>query len=138
MVRLITKNKSQFALEFILIIAFMLLLFLGFFTVISSRILEAKENENKQIAEGLANLVFDEVKLANSVADGYSRTFTLPKRVKGISYNISILDNRELVANYLDNEYVIFLPDNVEGDVDIGLNEIDKTNDRIYIAPITT
>src|SRR3989344_2843143 len=93
-------RKSQFAMEFVVLIAFMLVIFLGFFAVVSMRILEAKENENKQIAKEIANMVQDEVTLANSVADGYKRTFNVQQKFKGSSYNIAVIGNRELVVNY--------------------------------------
>ncbi len=135
---MIKKSKSQFALEFIILIAFMLLLFLGSFAVISSRILEAKEEENKQIAEKLANRVFDEINLAKSATDGYSRTFTILKKVKGSDYSIAIKDDRELVVNYRGNEHIIFLPANVQGNVDTGTNEINKISGVVSISPIAT
>ena len=133
---MIKKSKSQFALEFIILISFMFLLFLGSFAVVSSRILEAKEEENKQIAEDLANLVFGEINLAKSAADGYSRTFTIIKKVKGSPYSIEIIENRELVVNYRENEHIIFLPANVQGDVDIGTNEINKNSGVVSISHI--
>jgi hypothetical protein len=129
-------KQSQFALEFTVLIAFMLLLFLGFFAVTSSRVLDAKDEENRQIAEDLANLVFEEIKLANSVEDGYSRVFNIPRKVKGASYNVSIIENRELVANYRGNEHLIFLPDNVVGNVSVGVNEIRRIDNIVYLSHI--
>ena len=131
---MIKKNKSQFALEFIVLIAFMFLIFVGFFAVVSARILEAKEGENKQIAQSLANLVFDEIKLANSAANGYSRTFNVPSKIKGNTYAISIASNRELTVNYLGNEHVIFLPGNVQGNVNFGQNAISKPNGTVFLS----
>src|SRR3989344_7331454 len=131
---MIKKNKSQFALEFIVLIAFMFLIFVGFFAVVSARILEAKEGENKQIAQSLANLVFDEIKLANSAANGYSRTFNVPSKIKGNTYAISIASNRELTVNYLGNEHVIFLPGNVQGNVNLGLNSVSKPNGTVFLS----
>lgn len=131
---MIKKNKSQFALEFIVLIAFMFLIFVGFFAVVSARILEAKEGENKQIAQSLANLVFDEIKLANSAANGYSRAFNVPSQIKGNTYAISIASNRELTVNYLGNEHVIFLPGNVQGNVNFGLNSISKPNGTVFLS----
>ena len=121
-------------MEFIVLIAFMFLIFVGFFAVVSARILEAKEGENKQIAQSLANLVFDEIKLANSAANGYSRTFNVPSKIKGNTYAISIASNRELTVNYLGNEHVIFLPGNVQGNVNLGLNSVSKPNGTVFLS----
>lgn len=131
------KNKSQFAVEFVMLMAFMLLVFLGFFALISSRILDAKQTENQKIAENLANLVREEIILANSVTDGYNRVFNIPKKVKGVSYNISLLFDRELLVEYLGNEHLIFLPQNVRGNISVGSNEIKKLNGIIILKSLS-
>jgi hypothetical protein len=120
------KTKAQFAIEFIVLIAFMFLIFLGAIAVITSKIIEAKENERQKIAEDIATLARGEIDLAKSVSDGYTRTFVLPTKVKGIGYEIEIIANRELVVKYNDKEYVSFLPEKVCGDVYMPDNEIDK------------
>lgn len=127
------KTNSQFAIEFIMLIAFMFIVFLGFIAIISSKVLDAKENERQKIAEDIATLVKNEIDLARSVSEGYSRTFTLPYTIEGNSYTISIIDNRELVVNYLDKEYVTFLSEKICGDIYIPNNEIDKENGFVCV-----
>jgi|TARA_Y100000310_G_scaffold115276_1_gene113845 uncharacterized protein YpmS len=129
------KTNAQFAIEFVVLIAFMFLIFLGFTAVITSKILEAKENERQKIAEDIAALVTSEIDLAKSVNNGYSRTFNLPGRIEGSDYSIQIIDNRELVVNYLDKEYVSFLQVNVIGTIDLGTNIIEKNDNIVYINP---
>ena len=129
------KTNAQFAIEFIVLIAFIFLVFLGFTAVITSKILEAKENERQKIAEDIATLVRNEINLAKSASSGYSRTFELPTKIKGNDYNIKIEDNRELVVNYLDKEYVLFLPANVVGTINLGTNTIRKEENIVYIIP---
>jgi len=121
-----TSTKAQFAIEFIVLLAFMFLIFVGFIAVITTKILEAKENERQGIVEDIATLVKNEIDLAKSVSDGYSRTFNLPTRIEGNVYSVEIIDNRELVVNYVDKEYVSFLTENICGDILIPSNEIDK------------
>ena len=123
---MIKKNNAQFAIEFIVLIAFMFLIFLGVIAVITSKVIEAKENERLGIAEDIATLVKNEIDLAKSVSDGYSRKFVLPTKVNGVDYGIEIMGNRELVVTYLDKEHVSFLPEKVCGDVYMPDNEIDK------------
>ena len=53
--------------------------------------------------------------------------FKIPKKIDGNDYNIRIIDNRELVVEYIDYEHVLFLPENVMGNIDKGLNEIKKS-----------
>jgi hypothetical protein len=130
---MLKKTKAQFAIEFVVLISFMFLIFLGVIAVITSKVLEAKENERQQIAEDIATLAENEIKLAKSATDGYSRTFKLPNKIKGNSYSIEIIDNRELVVNYLDREYVLFLQEDVVGNINPGENTIRKEDVVVYI-----
>src|SRR3989344_5381007 len=110
-------SKSQSATEFVILASFMFLVILGFFAVTSSRLLEAREEGNRKIAEDIADFAYKEIELAVSLNDGYTRIFVLPRKVNGINYAINITDNRELAVNYLDNEFVRFLPPNVSGNI---------------------
>ena len=128
------RNKAQFAIEFIVLIAFMFVIFLGFTAVITSKILDAKEGERQQTAEDIATLAKNEIELARSVSDGYNRTFSLPVAIEGNSYNISIIGGRELVVNYLDKEYVAFLQDSITGNIRPGKNTITKESGIVHIS----
>ncbi|MDP7476439.1 MAG: hypothetical protein QF655_02300 [Candidatus Woesearchaeota archaeon] len=130
---MLKKTKAQFAIEFIVLIAFMFLIFVGFIAVITSKIIEAKENERQKIAEDIATLARNEINLAKSASNGYSRTFNLPRKIKGIGYDIEIIENRELVVTYIDKEYVSFLPEKVEGNINPGENTIMKESDTVYV-----
>jgi hypothetical protein len=111
----------------------MFLIFVGFIAVITSTIIEAKENERQKIAEDIATLARNEINLAKSASNGYSRTFNLPRKIKGIGYDIEIIENRELVVTYIDKEYVSFLPEKVEGNINPGENTIMKESDTVYV-----
>jgi len=130
------KINAQFSLEFIVLLTFMFIVFLGFTAVITTKILDAKEKEREKIAEDIATLAKNEIDLARSVSDGYYRTFTLPVRVGGNIYSIAIISDRELVVNYVDKEYIFFLPGNVRGNIGVGLNEISKIEGIVYLNSI--
>lgn len=121
-----TNEKSQSAVEFIILASFMLLVVVIFFALTSSKVLEAKEKSNKQTAEDIATFAYREIETALFSSDGYTRIFDMPNTINGIAYSIDIIDDRELVINYLDNEYVLFLPSNVSGDIKPGANEVKK------------
>ncbi|MBI2208069.1 hypothetical protein HYU50_01085 [Candidatus Woesearchaeota archaeon] len=127
------RNKAQFAMEFVILISFMFIIFLSFIAVITSKILDARESERQQTAEDIATLAKNEIELAISVSDGYARVFTLPATIEGNSYDISIENSRELVVTYLDKEYVLFLEDNVVGNIVAGSNQIRKTDGVVYL-----
>lgn len=128
------RSKSQSAVEFIVLASFMLLVIMGFFAIASSRLLEAKDEGNRQIAEDIADFAYREIEIAKSASDGYSRSFEMPRAINGISYNISIIDNRELVVNYFDNEYVRFLPSDIAGNIVKGNNLISRSGGVVIIS----
>ena len=91
------KNKGQGSVEFVILLSVMMLVFLLFFVVIQNRLIEAQHKENERIAEEVADIVFNEVRLAKSVSEGFTRVFELPTRINGFDYNIELLDDTDLV-----------------------------------------
>ena len=130
---MLAKTNAQFAIEFTFLIAFMFIVFLGFTAVLTSKILDAKEDERQQIAEDIASLAKNEIVLAQSVTDGYNRSFVLPNKVNGNAYEVQILGNREIVVRYLDKEYAAFLQGNVIGSLTAGKNSLIKKGGVVYI-----
>lgn len=126
-------SKSQFSIEFAVLIAFMFLIFVSFIGVITSKVAESKENERLKIAEDIATLAKNEIELAKSVSDGYARNFDLPAKIQGNSYAVGIVDNREVVVNYIDKEHVLFLQENICGDLFLSGNEINKENGVVCV-----
>jgi len=127
------KINAQFAIEFIVLIAFMFLIFIGFIAIIASKVLESKETEKLKVAEDIVELIENEMEIAKTVSNGYKRTFTLPLKIGGNVYTTRIIDNRELVTTFLGQEHVSFLPDNICGDIFLPSNEIDKENNIICV-----
>ncbi len=126
-------KKSQFSIEFAVLIAFMFLIFVAFIAVITSKVAESKENERLKIAEDIATLAKNEIELAKSASDGYARNFDLPAKIQGNSYAIGIVDNRELAVTYMDKEHVIFLQENVQGNLNAGANTIRKESGIVFV-----
>ena len=127
------SSKAQFSIEFAVLIAFMFLIFVAFIAIISSKVAESEENERLKIAEDIAALVKNEIGLAKSASDGYTRNFNLPPSTGGSSYTAEVIDNRELVVSYIDKGYVSFLPEKVCGDIFLPVNELDKGKGIICI-----
>ena len=125
--------KSQSSMEFMVLATFMLLVIVGFFGVTSSKVLEAREDINRRIAEDIADFSYREIEIATAVNDGYKKSFSMPQNVNGVNYSINIVDNIELTVIYLDYEHVRFLPANVTGNITKGLNTISRNNSIIYI-----
>ena len=126
-------RKSQSAIEFVSLASFMLLVVLGFLAVTSSNMLQAKEEGNRKTAEDIADFAYREIDMAKSVNNGYIRVFNMPQTVNGVDYTITVIDNRELIVNYLDYEFVRFLPSNVTGTLSRGTNKVWKLQGVVYI-----
>lgn len=127
-------RKSQSALEFVILTSFMLLAILGFFAITSSKVLESREESDRKVAEDIAKLAYREIEIAKSVNDGYVRVFSMPETINGVDYTISIIDNREIVVNYLNQEYIEFMPSNVTGSISKGTNVLTKNEGSIIIG----
>lgn len=128
-------KKAQFAMEFISLIAIMFIIFVGISAFLTQKILDIKEDERKQIAEDIATLALNEIELAQSASSGYFRTFKMPVKVNGLNYTMTVIDNRELIINYTDQEHVTFLPNSVSGNLYRGDNNITKQSGTVYLNP---
>lgn len=128
-----SMRKSQSSMEFVILVGFMLLVIVIFFSIASSRVLKAREDANGVIAEDLAKYAYREIEIAKSVNNGYIRTFSLPNKLVGNNYDIKIVDNKELIVNFLSKEHVLFLPGDVVGNISRGSNKIKKIDGVVHI-----
>ncbi|MBU1198310.1 MAG: pilus assembly protein [Nanoarchaeota archaeon] len=131
---LANKKKGQSSVEFVLIASVMFLVFLGMFAVIQGRLTGAYKNRLYNSMTELSNVVATEIRLAGSFNDYYSREFYIPYVVSGYEYSISLQNQNEIVISSEDLSYVLFLDINVSGDIDKGINLINKTDDNITIT----
>ncbi len=126
-------KKAQSALEFLIIIAFMMLVFVSFFSVASSQFSNVREQKRMGTAEEISRLVVNQVDLAAGLSDGYASTFVIPETVEGNAYSLQVIDGREVVVIFQDYEHVAFLSQNITGNVTFGLNSITKRGERIFL-----
>lgn len=134
-------RRAQTSMEFVLLTGFMLMAFLTFYIIIQSQLLAANRDNVDNAVKQVEVLVVNELKVAESVTDGYYREFTLPYRVSGVDYNISIFSGPgstpEIVTKYSGKERVYFVPQvYVDGasTVGMGKNNISKENGVILIT----
>ena len=127
------SKKAQSAFEFLLIVAFMTLLFVSLFSLANSALADAKEQRVMKTAEGIAGLVEKQITLASMLSDGYSSSFLIPQTVEGSSYSLTIIDEMEVVVVYSGYEHVIFLASNVSGNATFGENSISKRDGKVYL-----
>ncbi|RLE43527.1 hypothetical protein DRJ48_00715 [Candidatus Woesearchaeota archaeon] len=125
------SSKTQMALEFVIIVALILVITLIF---VATVYLETKSVNSKRLFLGLQDLgesVQSEILLAATSKSGYSRSFTLPSEVADTSYNISIQSNQLILTS---GEYeVSFSIPSVVGGINKGSNRIANRGGVVYL-----
>ncbi|MGE0793099.1 MAG: hypothetical protein AB7V77_02895 [Candidatus Woesearchaeota archaeon] len=125
-------KKGQSAMEFVILLTFMILVFSGFFLVIQTKILDVSESNEKTYLKELNNIVLNEVDLASTSKPDYHHPFNIPTNIKGKTYLIEILDNQEIVTLYENYEQINFLTTNITGPIYIGKNVIHKLDGIVF------
>jgi len=137
-------KKAQSSIEIALLIGFMFLTFNIFLLVIAQRMVDVQNQKDSQLIEDMSFVIEGEIELAAGLEDGYSRTFVIPKTLKGINYSVRLINSSimgtnysEIVLKYIDftkTHYTVKkLPKNVEGSIHKGENNITKENGIICL-----
>jgi len=121
----------------------MVLAFLVFYVIIQSKMVEANKDTTDMQAKQIETIVVNELKVAESVTDGYYREFELPWRINGMDYTVQVMsgvnNTPEIVVKYNGRERVYFVNQGyISGNstVDKGLNNITKINGIILVQHI--
>lgn len=123
--------KGQAAMEFLLLMSFLLFIFIIMLGIIASNISYINKKKINLIGEDIVTKVQKEINLASRVLDGYSRDFYIPQRLGNKNYNISVIDNEVIIVVGIEN-YWRKVPE-VVGDIQKGTNTIRKENGIIYL-----
>lgn len=127
-------SRAQATVEFIILIGFLFLIFLGFAALLQSRFVQVSHDNTQARLQQVASIVITEADLAEGVGDGYSRVFEIPFTIGGLNYSLEIQDNKDLILAFQGDEYVYFLNKVVFGQVDKGRNLIKNTGSLINIT----
>ena len=90
---LLKSNRSQGAIEFILILGAVLVFFTSFMLVINYNMSDKYRERESLSAKSLALAIIDEVSLAQKSSSGYIRNFTVPNNINGKSYSTNLTDS---------------------------------------------
>jgi hypothetical protein len=141
------RRRAQTAIEFLVLLGFMLLVFTAFFAVMHERSSIIIEQNRYGELTAAGDIVRDEALTAQQVHDGYRRVFDLPTMIQGRPYTIALVDRSELVIETADQQHILFLPINIsimqngipsaDGPVATGKNIIKKTGGNVTITPVT-
>ncbi len=123
--------RAQVSIEFMyMIMAATMMIIL--FTVIFSEIYQDNLRDKKAIIfEDFGYSIQTEVIMAAEAKPGYMRNFTVPEKLEGFGYEITIL-NSTLLINYTDNIFEIPIP-KTSGNLKKGLNTIINENNSIIL-----
>jgi hypothetical protein len=143
------SKKAQTSMEFVILTGFMLMAFLVFYIVIQSKLVEANRNSVDLAAKQVETVIVNELKVAESVTDGYYREFELPQKVNGMNYTVSVIpgpsqgptDVPEIVIKYNGRERVYFISQtyiNGSSKISKGVNNISKNNGIILVQNMTS
>jgi hypothetical protein len=118
------KQKSQSAIEFVLLFSFMLFIFVGFFILLQDKIVTVSEKNDQEYLAEINDIVLSEVNVASTSMADYHHQFNLPSHIMGSPYTINILDGKEILLTYTDKEQINFLTQKVTGTLLFGENTI--------------
>jgi hypothetical protein len=126
-------RKSQSAIEFVIMIGFVLMFFSVFLLIIQENTANKLEEKNRLIVNELAAEIQDEVNLALEASDGYLREFSIPEKVANRDYDVSLAEGF-VYLNTTDGKYALALPiPEVNGTIQNGTNMIRKENGAILL-----
>ena len=127
------KTKAQTTIEFLILIAAVMLFFTAFLIVVNNNIAtKSREKINLQLNE-LALTIKSEIDLATNSLNGYSRSFEIPNYIGNLDYQPNITEGH-IYLRTTDEKYSLAIPVNpVTGNIQKGSNLIRKINDTVYL-----
>lgn len=84
------SRKAQVSLEFMIIFAFVLLIFTAFYAVLSYKQYQASRFQTNTLAQTVADRVTYEMDLVISQGTNFSSTFILPATINGQHYSVMV------------------------------------------------
>ena len=125
--------KAQSAIELMILVGTVMIIFISFLFIFQSNLSQKTiENKNKEAFE-LVTTIKNEIDIAASTTDGYSRTFRIPEKIFGQDYNISVQE-KIIYFQTSDKKIALSLPtQNVTGLLQKGNNLIRKVNGEILL-----
>ena len=126
-------KKAQSAVEFIILMGVMSMMFVVFVSIIQGNITDEVKDNRDTVVKEIALTVQNEISLAIGAPDGYLREFTLPPNILGLDYEITLTGTNVFIRT-TDSKHAIALPtQNVTDPINPGANIIRKINGTVSI-----
>lgn len=127
--------KGQVALEFMLLIGFVSFIFVVFFLLIQTHMSERIYERNQLQVEETASVIKQEIDLASSSIEGYSRTFSLPLELNNQDYDIRFGEGVLVIISADRNHASSLSTREANGTLVKGINTIVKRNGIVTLNP---
>jgi hypothetical protein len=128
------SSKSQMALEFVLLLGFLIIMM----TIVIILVFQVNRDKIEEKIDikmrDFAITVQNEIIYASEMNYGYNREFKLPVKVENTEYEITVQNNNKINLNYNNKTYYYKIPE-VNGDFITGTNKIIKTESEILLNP---
>ncbi len=124
-------KKGQMAIQFILLISFVFLVYLVFVSFQGSMVKDQEDQYRNIVVKDMALKLGEEVNLASRMKDGYQREVVLPNYLDGFNYSINIAGT-ELIVSSGDESFSVSIPP-INGSFVIGTNLICKQQNIICV-----
>lgn len=125
-------KKGQGAIEFMIIFGVILVFFVLFFAIIKGNHSDKNKEKIDTLLRNVALDLRDEINIAASASEGYTRNFTLPNNVLGNDYTV-ILTNFGDVYLTAEGYAVSYSASTINGQPVKGINQIRKEHGEVYL-----
>jgi hypothetical protein len=124
-------RQSQSGMEFLIIAGAVMFFFTIFFVAVQTSTSEREKEKEVLLSNNLALSVQDEISLAAESSDGYTRRFTVPEKMLGGDYEISLVEGRVYIKT--DTNAISLKIENITGEIKKGENIIKNEKGRVYL-----
>ena len=124
--------KAQSSMEFFTLVGLAFLMTILFVVLSANETKEFRDQKEFLLIKDLALKLQKEVSIANSVENGYERSFTLPEKLENIVDYFVQIRNNTITINSSKTVFSVAIV-NVTGNFDKGGNKIKKNNGKISI-----
>lgn len=127
------SKKAQIGMEFIIILSAIFLFISIFFLAIENNTEDKLYLRESILVKEIALTVQNEINLATNSIDGYSRNFKLPEKAGNLEYEINASEGFVYIRTKNEKHAMSFPSYEVNGEVNIGENKIEKINGVVYL-----
>jgi len=133
---MLTSQKAEASIEFMIFIGILLVFFVFFMGIIGVKRMDIDESTVYSNARNIINTVANEVNTASRI-EGYYREFFIPERLAdGETYNITLYPSLRIVKiewNDGKNIFSYLQTENIQGNFTSGTNKIKRSNGMVLI-----